>query len=770
MKVSFTPAVRWREVGTYAVAVALCLLVVTWALHLHRADIRVPFTYGGDTMFYHLVVKGLKDHGWFLTNPSLAAPQGLDLRDVPTSDNNFYFLLLKLLALRARHYPSILNLFYLLSFPLTAIAALYVLRQFNISRFIAVLISLLYTFLPYHITRGQHHLFLSAYYPLPLLIMVALWLSRGELTLNEWRTKWRQPKLIISILICLVLSAVGYYYAFFACFLLLVAGVIAALQQRSWRGLVLPGVLVTIIFVGLVINMSPSISHFSERGSVQFVQRLAGEADVYALRVAQLLLPIRLHRLPWLANLKNDYNTRLLINENDDAALGLIGALSFLGLLWWLFFRKRAVRDPRPDNADKLLDHLSIFNGALLLLGTIGGFGSLIAFFGLPQVRAYNRVSIFIGFFALLALAVWLERLAPRFAQTRARRLTFRGALVLLTLIGLLDQITPSFVPDYRYVIDDFSSDKVFVNQIEKQLPTGAMIFQLPLLIFPESLKQNRLNDYDPLRGYLHSAHLRWSYGVIKGREGEVWQRTVAAKPPREMVETLAWAGFSGIYLDRFGYADKGAKLESELARVLGTVPLVSPNERLSFFDMSALRRHLEQQYPEAEQAARRQAAQSPLLVVWQGECSDVEGTANDYWRWCGSEGGMELVNRTGRAQMVRVEMTLAADYGGKLEMKGPLFSESRTIDRRGYQFTKEFLLPPGAHHTEFSCDARRVLAPNDFREMVFRVRNFKFTSMAANNEPPAAVGDPQPTPAATPQPSPTSQAQASPTATVTAR
>jgi hypothetical protein len=38
-------------------------------------------------------------------------------------------------------------------------------------------------------------------------------------------------------LICLVLAATGYYYAFFACFFLLVAGIVAAVRHRAWRGL-----------------------------------------------------------------------------------------------------------------------------------------------------------------------------------------------------------------------------------------------------------------------------------------------------------------------------------------------------------------------------------------------------------------------------------------------------------------------------------------------------------------------------------------------------
>ena len=38
--------------------------------------------------------------------------------------------------------------------------------------------------------------------------------------------------------------------------------------------------------------------------------------------------------------------------------------------------------------------------------------------------------------------------------------------------------------------------------------------------------------------------------------------RDVASRPGQEMVEALAWAGFNGIYIDRFGYMDNGVKIE----------------------------------------------------------------------------------------------------------------------------------------------------------------------------------------------------------------
>jgi len=228
----------------YAVALALCLLILVWAMDLRHAHFRIPFTYQGDAMFYHLVVKGMIDHGSYLESASLGAPDKLDLRDAPTSDNNFYLAILKLMTLVTSHYPLVLNFFFLLSFPLTVVITLYVLRRFDISWGVAIFASLLYTFLPYHFARGQHHLFLSAYYFIPPVVMVALWICRGELFLSNEKPKEsvgaktsrlralrRNPKFIFSLILCLLVGSAGYYYAFFSCFFLLGAGALSALRR-----------------------------------------------------------------------------------------------------------------------------------------------------------------------------------------------------------------------------------------------------------------------------------------------------------------------------------------------------------------------------------------------------------------------------------------------------------------------------------------------------------------------------------------------------------
>ena len=114
------------------------------------------------------------------------------------------------------------------------------------------------------------------------------------------------------------------------------------------------------------------------------------------------------------------------------------------------------------------------------------------------------------------------------------------------------------------------------------------MIFQLPYVPFPENGPTHRMLDYDHFRPYFHSRTLHWSYGAMRGRETDRWQRLVAALPPVEMVDRLRRAGFSGVYLDRFGYEDDDARqLEAVLRVYLGTAPIVSADGRLCFFRIS---------------------------------------------------------------------------------------------------------------------------------------------------------------------------------------
>jgi phosphoglycerol transferase len=265
----------------------------------------------------------------------------------------------------------------------------------------------------------------------------------------------------------------------------------------------------------------------------------------------------------------------LLVNENDVAALGIVGSIGFLLLLGRLL-RKR-------DGS--LGDGLSLLTLFAVLLSVRGGFSGLIAL-RFAWIRGYNRISVLIGFFALFAVVLGLENIRRRYARSPRAKAIFLSLLGLLLAAGLMDQTPRGSVTPADRIRPTFDNDVAFIRRIEASTPAHAMIFQLPYVSFPEQGSVQRMGDYELLRAYLHSRTLRWTHGAMRGREGDSWQRAVAGSPLVDMIATLTEAGFAGIYIDRFGYADRAASLENTLRRLLSTPPLVSDDGRLSYFPL----------------------------------------------------------------------------------------------------------------------------------------------------------------------------------------
>ena len=742
MVTSESRAGRWAYPGVALAALGLAAVL----MRLWRADPHVPFTYHAEALYNGLLVKGTLEGGWFLDLPALGAPGTLDLRDLPTSDNNLHFLVIRLLGLVSDDWALVMNAFFLLTFPLTAASALFVFRRFGMAIGPALFGSLLYAFLPFHWSRGQHHLFLAAYALVPLAVMVMLWIAAGALGPDS---RIRRGRLVGSALVCAALGSGGVYYAFFACGLFLVAGGLAALRGRSARPLLVPAALVALTFVVLLANLWPSVVHLGRHGDTPTVQRSPLDADTYGLRITQLLMPVTGHRLPWLAQAKDPLNQQLGSNEGDDASLGLVGALGFLALLIRLALPGRGERAPgeraeralgqRAERAEgsrsAVLDDLSLLNLGALLLATVGGFGLLTALTVTSKIRAYNRISVFIAFFALFAVVAGLDALDRRCRGRRLGRDAFVVGLAVVCVLALLDQTSARVVPDYARIAADYRGDRAFVRRVEAAMPAEAAIFQLPRVPFPEHPPVFRMQDYDHARGYLHSRRLRWSYGAMKGRADEAWQAWAVSRPLPELIDTLATAGFGGLYVNRDGHADWGVRVASETAAVLGQSPLVvSGDQRLFFFDLRPREARLQAAVTPAEWTARQDAARHPLLVIWQDGCSHLEGTAEYSFRWCGSAGEWRLVNRAGRARLVTVEMSFSAIHPGTLRIESPLVSERWRIGGPGrtVSVTGALSIPPGEHRLRFTCDALPVLAAGDRRHLVFRIENFRLTETAS--------------------------------------
>jgi len=84
------------------------------------------------------------------------------------------------------------------------------------------------------------------------------------------------------------------------------------------------------------------------------------------------------------------------------------------------------------------------------------------------------------------------------------------------------------------------------------------------------------MQDYDPLRGYLHTTGLHWSYGAVKGRPDATWQQSTAALPAPAMIQQLRAAGFKAIWVQLNGYEDGGTAIHAALDGLLGPPATVS--------------------------------------------------------------------------------------------------------------------------------------------------------------------------------------------------
>ncbi len=589
---------RLRSLAAYAGGVALCCALLAIVLRLWQASWNVPLDpRGGDATYTAMQFKTILETGWILHNSRVGMPSGLDLHPLIIADGNLHFLIAKFLSYVLPDAVLILNVYFVATFPLTVITSLFVFRSVGISYIPAMVGSLAFCFLPYHFLRGEAHLFLAAYYLIPLIVLVILWISRQEVffgsagPLQGGRLPWLTYYTVPSVAICCLTGLGGAYYAFFGIFFLAIAGVLGSLRAGHWRPLITSGIVVVLVGLTFLANLEPNLVYRWREGLNSAVPaRQPGEAEFYGLKIAQLLLPIEGHRVSLFRRIRDKYDRTSLMprNENRIASLGFFGSAGFLLLLGWVFWSLSRQQYESPTVW--LLTDLSVLNLAGLLLGTMGGFGSILALLGLPEIRAYNRISIYLGFFSIFAAVITLDQLALRLSPSKRGRLLRDVTIALIIVAAILDQTSNTFVPPYPQLKATYASDEAFIGQIESSVPAGAMIFQLPYVPFFENPRVQRMFDYDHFRGYLHSHALRWSYGAMRGTKADAWQAQVVMKPVNVMLADIALAGFDGLYVDRYGYSDLGAGLIEELSGVLGKYSFMSSDGRLVFFSLSSFR------------------------------------------------------------------------------------------------------------------------------------------------------------------------------------
>lgn len=582
------------------VVAAVAVLGALGVFQVWRQPFSHPFNYGGDSSYYLMLVQGLERHGSFLTNPDLGFPFGQAMYDVPEGGDVFHLTILRLLVLFVSA-PVAVNLFQLATFATIAAAAHTVLRRIGVSREIAAVAALVYTFLPFHLMRRNAHLFLSSYAFVPLLVLIALAImsDRRPFSSADRASRWWVGAA------CLGLASTGTYYAVFAILVFGAAGVFSSIAGRSWAA-VRSAVWCGGLILGMtVLNLAPSFWYWFRNGTNdQVIKRSPEETEVLGIRIQQLLMPRWDHRNSFLSEVGLRSLRGPFLSEGMQA-FGVVTAVGFLGLLGWTLYRTIGRSGPDgsaepsldgsagpPDAAGlrTLLDRLGFLAVVCLLLGTGSGFGYFVSVIGLRQIRAYNRISIVIAFCAVAALALVATAASARVAERRgpsvARRVV-TATLALTVVVAWYDQTSPRDATRVSSGHDTWIVDGWFYDEIGAALPAGSAVLQLPHVAFPESPGVGGIAAYDPVQGYLHEPSLRWSFGGVTGR-APAPPADLLARPGEDIVAYGRELGFRAIVVDRRGFLDPGdaTGLEARLLEAGAVRRGESAELRYTWFDL----------------------------------------------------------------------------------------------------------------------------------------------------------------------------------------
>jgi phosphoglycerol transferase len=533
----------------------------------------------GDAQLGEMLVKSISENGPIgnLINNRLGAPERSTLVETPFLDWIYVFEIW-IITFFIKN-PGVASVVFLwVSYILASLTMFYLMKKLKFKNSISFVFALLFSFSTFHSYRGIEHGTLSNYFLVPISVLLALYIATdaiGEGLLSFGPNRKRN-----RIWLGFLAFFFGFTNIYFIAFglIVMVMGFLYriikdGLRKAQWKYLIYPG----LTLVGTGIALAPKILFTLKHGETGVAVRNFMDGETYGLRLIQMLLPALFSKLEKWTGITAKYMSKLSqATEACFAAIGLIAVAGFLFLCGY-FIVSYIKRDRQRDT---LLHFSSLCVLVCVLTALSGGFGTVFNFFVTGEIRSYNRITIYIICFCLLAVASLLQRYVkkPWFLAL---------SLVLLCAVGWADQVKiwPSGYWEERAEVAENYQD--FYSRVEASMEEGAMVYQLPFVGFPEQAPLNELSCYEPLSAYVYTDTLKWSHGGMWGRNMEALYLWSDNGISRDFVRGILEQGFQGVCINLKGY--KETEWESVIgfySEELGLTPTVSQDGMLYFYDI----------------------------------------------------------------------------------------------------------------------------------------------------------------------------------------
>jgi hypothetical protein len=685
------------------VAVLFGVVTLAWCAHYDRWSIgawRTPVVYGGDAWG---TLAGAKATATGECPPivtkhpaSLGAPFRANWNDYPNVEE----------AILA--WSGFLSWIFgpfaganlaLLSGHLFAAGAFYwVCRRLRYSSLFSVVGAILFALSRYSFARGLPHLTLAFYWHVPLGLLVAWMCVTKDAILTTPKRLW------FCVAVAIFHAVQSPYFTWMFAQFLGAATLICIIRRSGWRRIAAPVVLAAITGTTFLLMNADTFYYKMRNGpNPAAVVRSFDALERYALKPIELFLP-DVHS--WAAfagwTQRAYYQQTLFLGETGAPYLGVIGIFA-LGLLASSVLKGFPGRQG-PDSPSHFWGTVYVAAYAV-----VGGANIALGLVGIVLFRCSNRYSIVILAILLLFLVKRLTLYSEKWSSPRA--LLLAAGMVAL---GLWDQVPPRDPWwDVANVKAMVAEDGKLVSTMEAKLPPSAMVFQLPVMDFPEVPPLLGVSDYELFRPYFYSHKLRFSYGSDKGRYRERWQKEAESLGAPGLVKLLENYGFSALLINRKGYQDRARSLLADL-QSMGRSTVVAESSDSICIEL-------------------RPAARPVLPPEFDGNWYAVEGDANNNWRWSLGNATIVLHNPGPDDKIVHVTSGFATStprflqvFVGARKIYDAFLSPSQTEASLNVTIT----LRPGKTQLQFTTDVPADSPGHgDARKLAYNITNFNIVS-----------------------------------------
>lgn len=496
----------------------------------------------------------------------LGAPEGANWNDWPLLEELqivFFAVLAGIFGLFGG-----LNVGMLLGHWLAAATFYAVARYLGCLRPWAFVGGLAYGLAPFLFAQSPHHITTEYVWHVPLFILVWKWVSA------EPGLAWGSRRFWFAIGVAVLTGLQSPYFTNVLCQLTLLGAAALAWRQRSFSVLKPALAVIAAAAVAFVLMNLDTWTYRLANGANQgAVVREYKWLEIYGLKLVDLVIPPVTHHSAGFAKFAAAHRAGAPLLD-EGSYLGIVG-IAAVALLAVTAARDMVDRGRMPAAAWQVL--------WIVLTFSTGGLNAILGAFGFTLFRTGCRYSVVILAIALMHAAEWLsarQRATAAGAATETTRIGVVTAVIALALLVLWDQVPRAPAPEQLALIArQVEADRGFVAEMESLLPDGAMIFQLPVMEFPETPVPG-VASYDHFRPYLYGGRLRYSFGSMKGRPREQWQPAVQQKmfegavPDQQAqkirfnianvnaaIDEMQKRGFAAVYINRNGFPDRGKGL-----------------------------------------------------------------------------------------------------------------------------------------------------------------------------------------------------------------